>query len=82
MSELEFLPPPKVNVHNPSITIGLPFSSLRVPRKFPSESNAFIFPSPKLPTRMSPLNRPKANDARATPHGEFNAPREAKRRNK
>ena len=32
---------------------------------FPSESNAFIFPLPKLPMRISPLKRPKANDARA-----------------
>ena len=35
-----------------------------------------------LPIRMSPLNRPKANEARATPRGELSGPRLAKRRSK
>src|SRR5712672_3591183 len=31
--------------------------------EFPVEANALISPLPKLPMRMSPLNRPKAKDA-------------------
>jgi hypothetical protein len=60
---------PKVNVHNPLIKIGLRLLSVRVPRQFPSDLKRVYCPSPKLPTRISPLNRPKANDARVTIDG-------------
>jgi hypothetical protein len=39
-------PAPKVNVHNPSITIGLPLFYLMVPRQFRSDSSASIVHRP------------------------------------
>ena len=42
--------------------------------------NAWIRPSPKLPTRRSPLNAPKSDGAIASPHGAFSVAATATRR--
>jgi hypothetical protein len=47
--------------------------SRRTSTSFPvAGSYAPIWPSPKLPMRMSPPNAPKIVGATAIPHGEFN----------
>src|SRR5262245_6511792 len=64
------LPLPKVIPHRPSITIGLPVSSLSWPRNWPvSALKALILPLPKLPTRSALLKGPKSLGAMASPHG-------------
>jgi hypothetical protein len=72
LSECEIkaeLPAPNVNVHSPSITIGLAFVVPEGAAAIPVRLKRVYCPSPKLPTRISPLNRPKANDVRATIDG-------------
>jgi hypothetical protein len=60
-------PAPKVNVHNPSITDRFAFVVPEDAATIPVRLKRVYCPSPKLPTRKSPLNRPKANDAPKRP---------------
>src|SRR6185295_1001879 len=79
VSDPEPEPFPKPMPHRPSITSGWWLAVLRWPRAShaePVHAKALILPSPKLPTRRSPLNLPKPGcpwpsvaGAHARPHG-------------
>jgi hypothetical protein len=72
---------PNSKAQSPSITIGVPPESDKVPRKAPVLIlKALMVPSPKLPTSRAWLNVPKFAGALAMPHGEFSGPCDNSRR--
>jgi len=71
---------PKPIPHRPSIQIGRWSVPLRTPcgtQPSAVSRNAWIRPSPKLPTSTSPLNLPNPSGAFAMPHGALRSPADA-----